>query len=299
MSNFTVYLFALAANLVFSTSGLGFTHYSKTITPYLLALFKVLIAFFCFAIVFAFSDLHFNLMSRPIIFLLISGTIGLCFGDLFLFKGYSTIGPARTLILFSFQPLFLGIYGYFFLNQNINFWQMLSILFMLSCLLLFANQRKGEVGHFDLRSFMFAFIGIALDAIGVILTREAFDNDPNLDGMSVNFFRCLGAVLAFLIISPRSFIKLGTIFKNLELKDKSILFSCAFFGCFVSLALYLSALKYAHVATLTAISITGPLWISMLECLYKKQWPNKTQLSALGLFILGFICMNFDVLFLV
>jgi drug/metabolite transporter (DMT)-like permease len=62
-------------------------------------------------------------------------------------------------------------------------------------------------------------------------------------------------------------------------------------GCFISLALYLAALKYAHVGTLTAIAITGPVWVSILESLYHRRLPNIYLLGAFAFFLTGFYLM--------
>jgi hypothetical protein len=45
------------------------------------------------------------------------------------------------------------------------------------------------------------------------------------------------------------------------------------------------------VGTLTAISITGPVWVAMLESIYYKRWPNRYLVSAFIFFLMGFYLM--------
>jgi drug/metabolite transporter (DMT)-like permease len=72
-----------------------------------------------------------------------------------------------------------------------------------------------------------------------------------------------------------------------------MLLACIF-GTFLSLTFYLSALKTAHIATLTAISITSPVWVSLIEHVHLKSWPSRYLWSAFALFLVGFVLMQWQ-----
>ena len=135
------------------------------------------------------------------------------------------------------------------------------------------------------------FLGISFDALGMMLTREAYELNPNLETFQVNVIRALGAVTGFIIISPKSYFNIAKDFKILRKRDISLLIGACLCGGFLSLTLYLAALKHAHVGTLTAIAITGPVWVSLLECLYHKKWPNLYLIMAFSFFLTGFYLM--------
>jgi drug/metabolite transporter (DMT)-like permease len=78
---------------------------------------------------------------------------------------------------------------------------------------------------------------------------------------------------------------------TLKKREISLVLGASICGCFLSLALYLAALKYAHVGTLTAITITGPVWVAMLESIYYKRLPNFYLLGAFSFFLAGFYLM--------
>lgn len=223
--------------------------------------------------------------------LVLSGFTGLCFGDIFLFRAFTTLGPARSLVLYSFQPLMLGLYGYFFLNQFFSLNQTLAVICMIFCIFIFMLERNKLTGSWDLRSFVWAFLGITLDAIGVMLTREAYEMDPSLETFQVNVIRCMGALFGFLILSPKSYLNIVKDLTVLRKREISLLVGSAICGCFLSLTLYLAALKHAHVGTLTAIAITGPVWVSLLECLYHRRLPNMYLVVAFSFFLAGFYLM--------
>ncbi len=252
---------------------------------------KVFTAFLAFLVAMIFSDQLVSVDPTVISLLLLSGFTGLCVGDIFLFKAFTTLGPARSLVLYSFQPLMLGIYGYFFLGQFFSVNQTLSVICMIICIFIFMLERNKTTGSWDPKSFIWAFLGITLDAIGVMMTREAYELNSGLETFQVNVIRCSGALIGFFLISPRSYLTVATDVWNLRKREISLLLGSAICGCFISLTLYLAALKYAHVGTLTAIAITGPVWVSMLECLYHKRLPNFYLVGAFLFFLTGFYLM--------
>jgi len=217
--------------------------------------------------------------------------MGLCFGDLMLFKAFPTLGPGRTLVMFSFGPLLVGLYSFLFLNQIFTFNQTLAVICMIACVFIFMLEKKGLSGSWQLKSFSFAFLGILFDASGVILTRESYEYQADLHSFQVNIIRSLGAITGFILIRPRGYLEFFRSTLSMESKDKLLLVGASIVGTFVSLSLYLAAVKHAHLGTLTSISITGPVWVSLIECIYYKRLPNFYLVSAFVFFLTGFYFM--------
>jgi drug/metabolite transporter (DMT)-like permease len=282
---------AIGANLTFSTASMFFSIYSTRFNPIWMGTVKVSFAMLAFLIAMLLSGQTNSVPLTAIALLFFSGLGGLCGGDIFLFKAFTTLGPGRTLVMFSFEPLMLGLYGYFFLNQVFTVNQALSVFCMVICIYIFMLERSKLTGDWDIRSFLWAFTGITLDAVGVMMTRSAFEISPGLETFQVNVIRCAGALVGFLIVSPKIYLQFPKDIWNFSYRDKIIIIGASIGGCFISLALYLAALKHAHVGTLTAISITGPVWVAMLESIYYKRWPNRYLVSAFIFFLMGFYLM--------
>jgi len=291
LSSFEVYALAIGANLTYSTASMVFSIYAKRFSSMWINQVKVFTAFLAFLVAMMFSDQLVSVSPTVVSLLILSGFAGLCVGDIFLFKAFTTLGPARSLVLYSFQPLMLGIYGYFFLGQFFSLNQTLAVICMIVCIFIFMLERNKTTGSWDPKSFVWAFLGITLDALGVMMTREAYELNAGLETFQVNVIRCIGALTGFFLISPKSYLIVATDFWNLRKREISLLLGSAVCGCFISLTLYLAALKYAHVGTLTAIAITGPVWVSMLECLYHKRLPNRYLVGAFCFFLTGFYLM--------
>jgi drug/metabolite transporter (DMT)-like permease len=291
MSTIEVYALAIGANLSYSTASMIFSVYAKRFSSMWINQIKVLLSFIAFLIAMFVSEQFVSLGSASVGYLILSGFAGLCLGDIFLFRAFTTLGPARSLVLYSFQPLMLGLYGYFFLHQVFTTNQTIAVICMVICIFIFMLERNKTTGSWDLKSFIWAFLGISLDAFGVMLTRQAYESNVELQTFQVNVIRCVGALCGFLLISPKSYINVARDFVGLKKREMSLLLGSAIGGCFLSLTMYLAALKYAHVGTLTAIAITGPIWVSLLECLYFRRLPNLYLVGAFCFFLTGFYLM--------
>jgi threonine/homoserine efflux transporter RhtA len=286
------YFMAMGANLCFGTASIAFSRFAKSHSATWINQLKVSVALFGFLFGFFLFETYTAQPVNGLSYLLISGFIGLFLGDLFLFKAFASLGAARTLVLYSFQPFLLGIYGYLFLSQSLNNYQLLAILCMIACVITFLFERKRKQGHFDLMSFAFAFLGIAFDAIGIMFSRQAYEVSPSLGSFQANATRALGAMIGFFLIRPSSYAALFQDVKKMKPSDRSLAIGACLLGTFISLSLYLKALKTAHVATLTAISITGPVWVSLIEHIRDRSWPNRYLWLAFFLFLAGFALMT-------
>lgn len=286
------YLMAMGANLCFGTASIVFARFARSHSAMWINQLKVSVALFGFLFGFFLLETYTAQPMSGLSFLLLSGFIGLFLGDLFLFKAFSSLGPARTLVLYSFQPFLLGIYGYLFLSQALNGYQALAIFCMIGCVITFLFERKRKEGHWDLVSFGFAFLGIAFDAGGIMLSRQAYEVSPELGSFQANATRAIGAMLGFFILKPTSYARLFNDVKNMKSSERNLALVACLFGTCISLSLYLRALKTAHVATLVAISITGPVWVSLIEHVRHKTWPNRYLWFAFFLFFAGFALMT-------
>ena len=288
----TPYLLAIGANLCFGTASIAFSDYARRFSATRVNQLKVSIAFAGFLVTFLAFETFTPLPPAGHAYLLASGFVGLFFGDFFLFRSMAELGPSRTLVLYTFEPLLVGLYGYFFLRQGLSPYQVLAVLCMVACVLTFMLERNRQTGSFGLRSFAFAFLGVFLDAVGVMLSRQAYEQDAGLGSFQVNLTRTLGALAGFFFLSPKFPLLLVKDLGNLAPRGRWTALGACVLGTFLSLSLYLSALKTAHVATLTAISITSPVWVSLIEHVRAREWPNRYLWAAFSLFLLGFILMQ-------
>ncbi len=282
------YILVVLSNFSFALASIFFTYYSKKLTPLWMNAFKSS-ATFIFLIITVPLFIPLQLSSHQTSYgLLLSGAIGLGVGDLFLFRAFYEIGAARTLILFGFQPLFMAISSHFFFDQNIQYNHAIAIVLMMICLFLFAYENKKDNGTWQVMGLLYALIGVLLDTSGVIISRLSFDQSPDLHPLWGHMFRTSGAVLFFILFSKLvKPIPLFTTFFTQPNKDRMLLMASAFVGTYLSLYFYLSGIKIGHVASLTAISVTCPLFASLFEHIYAKKFPSRILMLAFFIFIFG------------
>ncbi len=223
--------------------------------------------------------------------LLISGILGLGLGDLFLLSAYARMGAGRTLILFGFQPLILGISSWYLFAQPLSFYKFLAVIFFLICLYLFSLEKFKEHGHWEIKGLIAALLGVLFDNAGILLTRWSFNSVADLSVIQVNFIRAVGAMLFFITFNP--FLKSGLIqhFQKLDRQQKLVILVASVAGTFVSLMLYLTAVRVAHLASLAAMGVFGPLYATMLECMIQRKKPSPYLLWALASFLIGFFIL--------
>jgi len=283
-----VYIYALAANLSFAVGVQFFTHYARRISSLWVNCFKGCVAAVLFAAtVYAQGGFHHLGAANAGLFLL-SGMMGLGLADIFLIKAFSLMGPGRTMMLFGFQPLIIGVVSYFAFGQAIDARKIYAILFFVVCLYIVSLESFRKHGHWNVRASLFALGGVALDGLGVLITRYAFNNSPGLGTTEGNFYRAVGALLLFALLARvKPFHFVG---KLKELSRTSLIWitlgSAA--GTYLSLMFYLSAIRYSGaLAAVSGIAITGTIFSSAFECAFERKAPSRYLLFSFAFFLGG------------
>lgn len=281
------YIFALCANLSFAIGSMFFTHYARRFSSLWINTYKALIAAFCFSLVILFtSGFHtISLFNFSIFF--ISGLIALGIGDIFLVKAFEKLGPARTMVIFGFHPVIVGIISYLYFDQVVSPGKLIGIIFFIICLFTFSLEHFRSSGKWEIAGLVFAFAGMSLDAIGVNITRYGFNLNSEITAFEGNFYRCLGALFIYWVISLYKPFEFISGFKGLAFKSRSFVIFGSLMGTFLSLALYLEAIKTAHLASLSAIAITSVIFTSLFESIWDKKLPSKYLMISFIFFLVG------------
>lgn len=287
------FLLALASTLTFSSASILFAHFSRTISPIFMNTIKAVIALVAFGLTAVLLGFV-HLPTQSVVFsLLLSGALGLMLGDLFMLKAMAELGASRMLMIFGLQPFLLGVGAYFAFSQKLSPWSFAGVVAMLCCLYTFSLEKYRQTGNWQARGLYHGLIAVSLDAIGVLLTRWSFDHGI-IDGIAispvlVNFLRCFGAVLAFGFyhIAIKK-IPLWSTFQKQAPIDKLKLVIGSVGGTYLSLMLYLTAVSKGTLGAISAVTVTGPLFAAMIECIVKKTWPSRYLIVGFTFFVVGF-----------
>jgi drug/metabolite transporter (DMT)-like permease len=282
------YLFAFAANLSFAIGVQFFTHYARRISSLWVNCFKGLVAALLFAATVLLQGGFHQVGAGSAALFGLSGLLGLGLADIFLIKAFSLMGPGRTMMLFGFQPLIIGVVSYFAFGQAIDARKLYAILFFVVCLFIFSLESFRKQGHWNARASLFALGGVALDGVGVLITRYAFNNSPGIGTTEGNFYRACGALLLFAALSRLKPFHFVEKFKGLSRPALFWITLGSVAGTYMSLMFYLSAIRYSGaLAAVSGIAITGTLFASLFECLAERRLPSGYLLVSLVFFLGG------------
>ena len=284
------YIYALLSNLSWGFSAQFYTLYSRKISPVWVNIFKCILGciLFGFTVIFTggFSALPFGAIGL----FFLSGFIGLGVADILFFKSFSVIGSSRTIIIISFETLFVGVMSYYFFGQQISSVKFLSIFFLLACVFIFALENYKKTSKWDWRIILIAIAGTILDSIGVIITRAAF-NMSNAAAPEANAIRFIGAVAALAIIAPVMKARFFERLKRIPPKALLGISAGAFIGTYLCMLFYLTALKTGNLAIISAMLCTGVIFAAAFECFLERKWPSKYLLAAIGLFLCAMLIL--------
>lgn len=285
------YFLALGATLCFSSSSIVFSEYTKRFGTLWMNALKALVALTFCLITFRFFGPLDGLTLPSALSFLASGLIGLCIGDLFLLVAFTQLGVARSIMLFGFQPLIIGVASIFIFGQSFDPQKLLALVFLLACLFTFAWEGHKKEKNWKIKGLLFALTGVVLDAMGVLLTRYGYDHSAEIAPVHGHLMRSLGAVGGFLVISFFTPLNLTQNLKKLTRRELLLVLGASFAGTFLSLFLYLSAVRIGHLASISGIAVTGPMFAALIECVWKKKWPSRYLIIAFGCFVAGFLIL--------
>lgn len=285
---------AVFSNLFFAGASVYFTEYSRKISSEWMNFAKASVATMSFFIICLSFGYFISLPQESLTALIVSGAIGLMIGDIFLLKAFVHLGPGRVLMVFGFQPLLIGLIASQLLGQAFPLAKLIAVIFLILCLFTFSLESFKQKGHWELRGLTYAIIGVILDAAGILLTRRAFETAPELSPFFANFIRSLTATLGFLLLSLfwKGFTPIKTTL-SLPKKTLSGVALAGFFGTFVSLSFYLMAIQSGHLASITAIAGTSPLFATLIETIRGKKSVNAYLVLGIFFFLCGFTILVF------
>jgi drug/metabolite transporter (DMT)-like permease len=291
---FMVYLFyALVANLCFSSSSLVFANFTTTHSASWLNLSKAFIAAISFLVTVLFFSLWIKANLESYVLWSISGVLGLAIGDYFLMNSFAMIGPARALMLDSFQPLLMGILSYYFLNQVMTLYKLSALIFLVFCVLIFAHENYSNSGSWNFKGISYALIGTSLEGISMLVARLGFDKTPTASPFMGNFIRSTFAFIILYIVGKKLDLKFVKTFKEISLAKKMQLSAACFIGTYISLSFNLKAIQVGNLAVVSAIAITSPMFASILEIVFNKQKITKHFIYGTSCFLVGALVLIF------
>jgi drug/metabolite transporter (DMT)-like permease len=223
---------------------------------------KGLIAFVCLGGLLFFSELL-AVDVQSLLFLSISGLIGICLGDSLYFVVLVRLGPRLTLLLGSLIPVAAGLIAVIFLQEKISLLAAAGLALTIAGVS-FVLWEKAPVndGHSHNRSWklgvLLGVLFVVFEAAGIIFTKMGVQEIPSIQA---TFIRQTVAIIGLTFWGLAAGTLVGWVepLKNPRVRNRVIV--AAVIGAFLGTWLSVLALKLTHTSVAAALNSTSPLFV--------------------------------------
>jgi drug/metabolite transporter (DMT)-like permease len=105
---------ALATAILWSGTSIAFSEASVRVNTIYVNITRMVLAVICLLVTMLVFNIHVDLSISQVLYLSISGFIGLVVGDTFLFKAYQYIGARLGMLIMALAPAIAAVLAYFF-----------------------------------------------------------------------------------------------------------------------------------------------------------------------------------------
>ncbi len=192
-------IIALVTAFLWSGTSFAFTDAAKRIGSLQLNINRMILASLFLVIIILVAGFSTDLSLKQVEFLIVSGFVGLVFGDSFLFKSFQLIGARLGMLIMALVPAMSSLLAFFFLDESLSTLAITGMAITIGGIIFVVVERSSESIPLFRSSPLGIFYGVlgALgQAGGLILAKFAF-TDGELNGFVAAFIRLSSAVLIF------------------------------------------------------------------------------------------------------
>ncbi|MBC3766835.1 DMT family transporter [Neptunicella marina] len=203
------------------------------------------------------SELH--LQFSALLWLLLSGAIGIGIGDTFFFKSLQKIGDSQSLlVLETLAPVFTALLALVWINEWLAWQQWLGIAIVITSVDMVIKIQKRQAIHIlELNAYRYAALAALCQALGAVISRDILVS-TGLDAITGSVLRLLGGlvIVVLLIIVTRTRIKPVS---DKPLQMWSLFIAASFIGTALALSLQMLAFSHTKAAIVQTLFATSVL----------------------------------------
>lgn len=216
-----------------------------------------------------------------VLWLGLSGIVGLVIGDGAGFKAMVMIGPRLTSLLYSLAPVIASIIAWLFLGESLDMLDMLGISLTMGGIGWVVSERKYNnnnlgANHPDRgslrRGVMLGVIAAFGQATGLVLAKHAMMNvGDEVPPMEASFIRMLVSLVSIWILAAFRGQLRETLSAVKNKKAMGYALGGAIFGPFMGVWMSLVAVKYIAAGIAATLNSTTPIWLLPLTRIIHKE----------------------------
>ena len=199
--------------------------------------------------------------------LAISGVVGLTIGDSFYFGALTTLGPRKTLLVWSLAPALTAVLAWPVLGEPITVGMLAGMALTLGGIALVVTDREGGGNPTTALGLLLALGATACQAVGSVLTKLG---DEGISSLAVSTIR-LGAAVPLLLLLVLLFGQGRDLAVGTQPRFAGKLAAGCLIGTYTGLWLSMYGLTRIDAGVAVTLSTTTPLFILPLVAFFEKE----------------------------
>jgi len=284
--------FALSSALVWALAVILLRRSGETLPAFELNLFKT-----CFGIVLMVPTILLvdgltlpDYTSIELLFVFVSGLLGIAVADTWYLKALNVMGASRTGIVSSLFSPFVILLSAVFLGERLVPWQWLGLILVLSGVLLVTwSRHRSSVDAGDVkRGVMYAAGAVFMMAIGIVMVKEILETRSFLWTVELRLVGGLAGMAVVMLVPAR--------WKNFRQSFSrpqpwGMVMFASFLGAYFALILWLAGYKMIDASVASVLNETNVAFIVLLAWLMLGEPLNRRKLAGIGLTLGGVLIM--------
>lgn len=268
-------LSALLTACLWSGSAIAFASATQRAGSFQVNVTRLILATVYLVLLIAVLQLSIDLSLNQILYLSLSGVIGLTLGDTFLFKAFQEIGARVTMLIMALAPAFAALLAYFVLGERLSALGVLGIAVTISGICLVVFDRGGNVEQrisLTTSGIVLAILAAAGQGAGLVVAKMAF-RESEVNGFVAAAVRIVASLVVLLPVALMTRRYISPV--RMYVQDRQAFMLTALgsvFGPFLGISFSLIAVKHTKVGIAATIMALVPiLMLPLVRFIYKEK----------------------------
>lgn len=284
---------AFGTSFLWSISPYVFTKVVRRTGTFLLNTSRLLLTMVLMLLTILIFKLNFSSNYEQIIYLSLSGFIGLVLGDTYLFKSFKEIGPRITMIVMASNPIFGALIAFLLFGETISFVGILGMFVTILGIVLVVGENRTNNNPLKINviGLVYALLASIGQAVGLVFTKMAYF-EGEIHPIYAAFVRIVSALffLVVLGIFTKRF-KWQHINKTFNLPTISMLILGSLIGPYFGVTLSFIAVTNAPVGIASTIMSLQPVIMLPISRYYFKEKIKTKALIGSIFAVLGLVLL--------
>ena len=287
INNFVGEIAALSAAFLWAAASVVYTRLGVRIPPLQLNFYKGIVAIALILITLVGQQVNSaNWSLFPVLWLFISGVIGIGLGDTAYFAALNNLGARRTLLLETASPPMGAILALIFIGEQLAPLAWCGILLTLLGIIWVISERTSASTNYRRNArlgIIWAMLAAIAQAVGAVISRFALLNSE-ISSLQSALIRLVAgsSIVLLLLLLPRGLkVQTSPIQWKLSLKSWMAVAIAAFGSTYLGIWLQQTSLKFAPTGIAQTLLATSPIFILPIMALMGEKVSIRAILGVL------------------